>query len=390
MADDPAHAPPPPAAPLAPPRALYLHVPFCPQVCPYCDFHKMRRDPGLVAAYVDRVVAEAAETAARWPGALDTVYVGGGTPSHLRDDELGAVLGAVVRGWGGLGRLETTLEADPLTFGADRLARWRDAGVSRVSIGLQSTQDDVLRFLGRGHRGADALRALEHALAAGLAVAADVITAVPGQDATRDLTAVAASGVGHVSVYTLTVEAHTPFARRGVRVDEDRAADDYELAEEVLAARGFERYEVSNHARPGQRSRHNPVYWRGEACLALGPAAAGLLPPGPCDPPGTVAVRTRNPPIKAWLRGDPPERTPVDGRAFVLERLMTGLRTVEGVDLGDLLRGTGVDVRATFPDALAVATRHGLLAEDGDALRATRAGTRVLDAVLRRFFAEAG
>jgi putative oxygen-independent coproporphyrinogen III oxidase len=356
MAHDPDPAPPaPPAAPLAPPRALYLHVPFCPQVCPYCDFHKMRRDAGLVAAYVERVVAEAAETAARWPGALDTVYVGGGTPSHLDDDELDAVLAAIARGWGGLGGLETTLEADPLTFDADRLARWRGAGVSRVSIGLQSTQDDVLRFLGRGHRGADALRALDDALAAGLAVSADVITAVPGQDAARDLAVVAASGVGHVSVYTLTVEAQTPFARRGVRVDEDRAADDYDLAEEVLAAYGFERYEVSNHARPGQRSRHNPVYWRGEACLALGPSAAGLLPPasddpaGSRDPVGTVAVRTQNPPIKAWLRGDPPERTPVDGRAFVLEKLMTGLRTSDGVDLGELRRSTGVDVRGHLP-----------------------------------------
>jgi putative oxygen-independent coproporphyrinogen III oxidase len=375
--------------PLAPPRALYLHVPFCPQVCPYCDFHKMRRDAGLVAAYVERVVAEAAATAARWPGPLDTVYVGGGTPSHLRDDELDPVLDAIARGWGGLGGIETTLEADPLTFDAARLARWRDRGVTRVSIGLQSTQDAVLAFLGRSHRGRDALDALDQALASGLRVSADVIAAVPGQDAERDLAAVADAGVGHVSVYTLTIEALTPFARRGVRVDDDRAADDFELADRVLAGRGFERYEVSNHARPGQRSRHNPVYWRGAACLALGPAAAGLLPPEPDDPPGTVAVRTQNPPIKAWLRGDPPERTPVDGQAFALEKLMTGLRTVEGVDLRALHRSTGIDVAARFPDAIAVAARHGLLATDGDLLRATRSGTRVLDAVLRRFFAEA-
>jgi putative oxygen-independent coproporphyrinogen III oxidase len=380
--------PAPPVVPLAPPRALYLHVPFCPQVCPYCDFHKMRRDGALVAAYVARVVAEAAEAAARWPGTLDTVYVGGGTPSHLRDEEFDAAADAIARGWGGLGALETTVEADPLTFDGDRLARWRDRGVTRVSLGLQSTQDDVLRFLGRSHGGRDALAALDEALASGVAVSADVITAVPGQDAARDLTAVADAGVGHVSVYTLTVEEHTPFARRGVRVDEERAADDYDLAEAVLAERGFERYEVSNHARPGQRSRHNPVYWRGEACLALGPSAAGLLPPEPDDPPGTVAVRTRNPPIKAWLRGDPPERTPVDGRAFVLEKLMTGLRTVEGVDLHELRATTGIEAATTFPDALGTALRHELLSHDGGRLRATRAGTLVLNAVLRGFFAE--
>jgi oxygen-independent coproporphyrinogen-3 oxidase len=107
---------PPRVDPLADPRALYLHVPFCPQVCPYCDFHKMRRAARLVEAYVARIVDEAAAAAARWPGPLDTVYVGGGTPSHLTDAELDAVLGAIARGWGGLGAVETTLEADPLTF----------------------------------------------------------------------------------------------------------------------------------------------------------------------------------------------------------------------------------------------------------------------------------
>jgi putative oxygen-independent coproporphyrinogen III oxidase len=382
------------ADPLADPRALYLHVPFCPQVCPYCDFHKMRRAAGLVEAYVARIVDEAAAAAARWPGPLDTVYVGGGTPSHLSDAELDAVLGAIARGWGGLGSVETTLEADPLTFDQARAARWRAHGITRVSIGLQSTQDDVLRFLGRSHRGGDGLQAIADARAAGLEVSADVITAVPGQDAERDLRAVAASGANHVSVYTLTIETHTPFARRGVAVDDDRAADDFDLAEAVLAEHGFERYEVSNHARPGHRSRHNPVYWRGEACLALGPGAAGLLPPEPGDPArsgdrgGTVAVRTMNPPIKAWLRGDPPERTLLSGRDFALEKLMTGLRTVEGVDLGELRASTGIDVAATFPDALATALRHGLLVLDGQRLRATRAGVRVLNAVLRGFFGE--
>lgn len=379
----------PRADPLAPPRALYLHVPFCPQVCPYCDFHKMRRSEGLVAAYLERIAADAEMTAARWPGPLDTVYLGGGTPSHLADGELDALLGAIEDGWGGLGRLETTIEADPLTFDRARARRWRSQGVTRVSIGVQSTQAPVLRFLGRGHSGEDALRAIDDALAAGLEVSADVITAVPGQDAERDLRAVAATGVGHVSVYTLTVEAHTPFARRGVRIDDDRAADDYDLAERVLADHGFERYEVSNHARPGRRSRHNPVYWRGEACLALGPGAAGLMPPAADDAVGTVAVRTLNPPIKAWLRATPPERTPVDGRAFALEKLMTGLRTLEGVDLAALHDATGVDAAATFPRALELALRHALLRIDGGALRATRDGTRVLNAVLRRFFDEA-
>jgi oxygen-independent coproporphyrinogen-3 oxidase len=378
-----------PLRPLAPPRALYVHVPFCPQVCPYCDFHKMRRDAGLVSAYVARVQEEAAAAAARWPDPLRTVYLGGGTPSHLTDPELDAVLAAVATGWGGLGRDETTLEADPNTFDAARAARWRAAGVTRLSIGTQSTQDAVLRFLGRSHTGREGLAAIAAGLAAGLDVSADVIAAAPGQDLVADLHAIATSGAHHVSVYTLTIEPYTPFALRGVRVDDDQAADDFDLADDVLSAHGFERYEVSNHARPGHRARHNAVYWRGEACLALGPGAAGLEPPGPDDPPGTVAVRVQNPTIKGWLRGDPPERTPLDGLAFALERLMTGLRTLEGVDLADVRAVTGVDVLQRFPEASAVARDHDLLVLEGDRLHATPAGTRVLNAVLRRFFAEA-
>ena len=373
-----------------PPEALYLHVPFCPQVCPYCDFHKMRRHEGLVARYLERIEAEAAALAARFPGPLRTLYLGGGTPSHLDDGELARVLAAVRRGWGGLGSLETTLEADPGTFDERRAARWRDQGVTRLSIGAQSTQDAVLRFLGRSHSGVEALRAIDDALAAGLHVSADVITAVPGQDARRDLEAVAASGAQHVSVYTLTVEPFTPFAQRGVEIDEERSADDYELAESVLAAHGLERYEVSNHARGGFESHHNRAYWRGDWWLALGPSAAGFEPPTPSDPPGTLAVRTRNGPIKTWLLGAAPERTPIDGPTLALELLMTGLRTREGVDLAALRERCGVDVAERTPRALELGLRHDLLALEGARLRSTRTGLPRLNAVLRRFFEEAG
>ena len=369
------------------PRALYLHVPFCPQVCPYCDFHKMRRHEPLVAQYVARLAREAAELAARFPGPLHTVYLGGGTPSHLTDSELERLLAALRAGWGSLGSLETTLEADPGTFDAARAARWREAGITRLSIGMQSTQERVLRFLGRSHSGVQALEAARVALAVGLQVSLDVITAVPGQDARADLEAAAASGAQHVSVYTLTVEPFTPFARRGVQVDEERAADDYELAEAVLAERGLARYEVSNHARPGFESHHNQVYWRGDGYLALGPSAAGFEPPRAGDPPGTRGVRTHNHPIKTWLRGDPPERTPVDGPTLALELLMTGLRTREGVDLERLRARTGVDVHQRYPLPLQTALDQHLLELRGDRLVASRRAVMVLNAVLRTFFA---
>lgn len=375
-----------PAAP-GPPRSLYLHVPFCPHVCPYCDFHKMLRDERLVAAYLDRLVEEIDEAATRFAAPLETVYLGGGTPSHLSDAELGRVFGALDAAFDLRSAGEVTLEADPGTFDAERVERFRSFGVTRLSIGLQSTQDEVLRFLGRAHDGATGLDAVDAAVASGLDVSVDVITSVRGQDARADLERVAATGVGHVSVYTLTVEPYTPFALRGVRVDEDRAADDYALAADVLAGHGFERYEVSNHGRSGHASLHNQVYWHGAYFLGLGPSAAGYLPLGDGSDPDDLGERVTNLPIKAWLRGDPPMRersTPLD---HVLERLMTGLRTTRGVDLDALRDRTGIDVRARFAQVVDDEGAAGRLTLDGPRLRATEPGLLVLDGILRRFFA---
>jgi len=360
--------------------ALYLHVPFCPGICPYCDFHKMRRDEGLVARYLDRLEDEAAELAARYPGPLDTIYLGGGTPSHLTDGELRRVTAMLDRHWGFPARLETTLEADPLTFTPERLALFTELGFSRLSIGVQSTQDPALRFLGRVHDGRQGMQAVDWALASGLAVNVDVMTAVPGQDAERDLRAVAATGVGHMSVYSLTVEPNTPFGRRGVRVDPEREADDFEAAPRVLAGYGLERYEVSNYARPGRESRHNLAVWRGETYLGLGPSAASYLPEG-----GPYGVRSTNPPIRGWLQGAPGERDPLSAEGLMLERLLTGLRTREGLDLDATEAATGLRLERLAPRWLSDATRHGLLELAGSRLRATAAGLARLDALLRAY-----
>ncbi|MFO7545607.1 MAG: radical SAM family heme chaperone HemW [Trueperaceae bacterium] len=366
-------------------RSLYMHVPFCPSVCPYCDFHKMRRHEGLVARYLDRLEAEAAELATRHPGPLDTVYLGGGTPSHLTDGELTRVFALLGRHWGTPARLETTLEADPRTFDPERLARFRDLGVDRLSIGLQSTQDDVLRFLGRVHDGTEGLTAVTQALDAGFRVNVDVIMAVPGQDLERDLRRVADLGVRHMSVYTLTVEPHTPFALRGVRVDPDVDADAFETAERVLASYRLERYEVSNYAVPGEESRHNQAYWRGAWYLGLGPSASSHMPHGP------FGTRYRNPPIRGWLAGAAPERDPLSAGDVVLERLMTGLRTRDGVDLAELETRTGVHVETIHAPWLRTALRHDLVTLDEvRRLRATGAGLARLDALLLTFVREGG
>ncbi|MEX2501653.1 MAG: radical SAM family heme chaperone HemW, partial [Trueperaceae bacterium] len=341
------------------PRSLYLHVPFCPHVCPYCDFHKMRRDEGLVRAYLDRMETTIAEAGRDWGGALDTIYLGGGTPSHLSDAELGRLFDALDRAFDRSTVHETTIEADPRTFDAARLRTFRAMGIDRLSIGMQSTQDEVLRFLGRAHDAEAGLAAVETGLAERFRVSADVITAVPGQDAELDLERAAATGAGHLSVYTLTIEPFTPFARRRVRVDEDRAYHDYAAAATVLERHGFERYEVSSHARPGQASLHNQAYWHGDAFLGLGPSAAGFLPTD-----DGLGQRVTQLPIKAWLRGDPPLVERSTAEDHLLERLMTGLRTRRGVDLDALAQRCGIDVRDRFTEVLRSELASGRLILD--------------------------
>ena len=375
------------------PHSLYLHVPFCPKICPYCDFHKMRRDEGLVAAYLGRLEQEALTLYEEFPGPLETIYLGGGTPSHLTDEELATVVGIFQKTWGWPARLETTLEADPLTFDAARLQTFHELGFNRLSIGLQSTQDEVLKFLGRRHTGAEGLQAVEMALEAGFETSADLITAVGGQDAAADLHALARTGVPHVSVYNLTIEPYTPFARRGVVVDADKEADDYALADTVLSEYGLERYEVSSHAKPGHESKHNQVYWHGDYFLALGPSAAGFVPvrspPTPLTKGGESVVigeRRTNGPIKRWLEHTPPDVVPVDAQDYVLDVLMTGLRTKRGVDLARLGARSGVDVSKSYREVLERFIREGWLELIGTQLRATEAGLLRLNPILRAFF----
>lgn len=344
----------------------------------------MHRNEHLVAAYLERLEVEAVALYNEFPTHLDTVYFGGGTPSHLSDAELARVVGIFEKTWGWPAKLETTLEADPLTFDEKRLEFFKTLGFNRLSIGLQSTQDEVLKFLGRLHNGAQGLRAVDTALAAGFEVSADLITGVFNQDAAQDLHALAQTGVPHVSVYSLTIEPYTPFALRGVTVDEDKEADDYALASEILSSYGLERYEVSSHAKPGHESKHNQVYWRGEYFLSLGPSAAGFVP----GERGLVGVRRTNGPIKTWLEGAPPENLPVTPEDYVLDLLMTGLRTRKGVDVTTLAERSGVDILEKYRGLVEDLTGRGLLEVAGSHLRTTERGLWQLNGILKQFFAQ--
>ena len=373
-------------------RHLYAHVPFCPTICPYCDFHVLERRSGLVGAYLTELEREARKLADEFPSSLTTIYIGGGTPSFLRDHEITAFVQTIKNAFGWVPDFahggEATLEVNPGTVTKSRAQLWRDLGFDRASIGVQSTQDRVLKFLGRTHDARQAFEALEILLETGFRVSADLITAVPGQDVERDLRALATVGLEHVSAYTLTIEEGTPFAQRGVKVREEDEETALELAESVLLEYGLERYEVSNHAKIGRESRHNVAYWENRFWFGLGPSATGHYPVTPREQ--FVSERRKNPPLPTWLEGSRASLQdgslePVSGEEFVTDALFSGLRLKGGVNLTELSIRSGVDVRTRFAQTFDSLIARGLLEMDGDVVRATPNGIWVLNTVVSEF-----
>lgn len=335
---------------MTPPAHLYVHVPFCLRRCPYCDFAVQpgRRPP--IADWLDAVNAELALAFAvhGWepPISLRTLYLGGGTPSLLGADGMAALRRRLERWarWDERG-LEWTAEANPESFDADVARGWADAGVTRVSLGVQTFHAPALRWMGRLHGADGAVAAVEAARKGGIRdVSIDLIFALParlGRDWDDDLRRAHALAPEHLSLYGLTAEAGTPLARwvasgREAMPDEDAYAAEYLRAVEVAEAAGLRQYEVSNFARPGHESVHNAAYWTGAPYLGIGPGAHSFLPP-----------------VRCWNRRDWPGyredlaagRTPragqetVDGAAARLERIWLGLRTMRGLPVADLSEG---------------------------------------------------
>ncbi len=316
-------------------RHLYVHVPFCPTICPFCNFHVVHRRRGAVAAYLAELDRDAAERAARFEVVPSTVYIGGGTPSHLRIGEIESLFASIRRRFEIESDAEVTLEAHPADVNASTTRAWRDLGVTRLSIGVQSLDDAVLARLGRNHDSRRARTAVEHALGAGFEVVnADVITAVEEQDVAADLARVAALGVDHVSAYTLTIEPGTPFAAAGVSVDPDIEAGAYDTASTVLARAGFDQYEVSNHALPGKACRHNQAYWANRCYLGIGPGATSHEP-APIGSPW-LTERRRTPPLERWLTGERGHGDRIDAATYWTESMLAGLRTTAGVSVAEV------------------------------------------------------
>jgi len=371
--------------------ALYVHWPYCARICPYCDFNVVR-DRGRAAeqaGLVEAILADmAAQAALAGPRRLASIFFGGGTPSLMDPAAVAAVVERARALFPPRGDVEVTLEANPTDAEAGRFAALAEAGVNRLSMGVQALDDAALAFLGRNHSAGEALRAVELARRLFPRLSIDLIYARPGQTVrawTQELTTALALGFEHVSPYQLTIEAETAFGRalrRGALVppDEDRAAALYETTQAVLGKAGFEAYEVSNHAHGlAARSAHNLHVWRGGDYLGLGPGAHGRLTRDGARV-ATVAHRRIGDYVAGVARGKPwGERETLTPADAAEEQLLLGLRTVEGarVDLAWALGLSAAD--APLADLVA----DGFVTLANGRIVATPRGRPVLDGVLK-------
>jgi oxygen-independent coproporphyrinogen-3 oxidase len=326
----------------APYRHLYVHVPFCARRCTYCDFSIAVRRNVPVQEFVSAVRAELAlRRVAEQRPSLGTLYLGGGTPSRLGGDGVGALLDTIRDVADIEPDAEVTLEANPEDISVDAVREWRRAGVNRLSVGIQSFDDRVLRWMHRVHDAESAMRAVQAARDGGIeAFSLDLIFALPEgieRDWNRDLDEVMALGPQHVSIYGLTVESGTPLGRwraRGevVEAPEERYESEFLAAHDALESAGFAHYEVSNFALPGHTARHNSAYWQAVPYLGIGPSAHGF---DGAERSWNVAA------YAAWLRALEGGEPPVAGSEVlspenrVAETVYLGLRTSLGLDISE-------------------------------------------------------
>lgn len=379
--------------PAADGASLYVHWPFCVSKCPYCDFNSHVADRIDERAWRDALIAEldhyAATTEYR---VLNTVFFGGGTPSLMLPQTVGAILDAAARNWSLSPDLEATLEANPSSAEAGKFRGFRTAGINRLSIGAQSFDNDALRFLGRMHDGADAKRAIELAAREFDRYSFDMIYALPAHQPTewrQQLQDAMTLAGDHLSLYQLTVEKGTPFFaahRRGTfsLPDDDLAVELLEIADSETRKAGYPAYEVSNHAGPGGECRHNLACWRGEDYIGIGPGAHGRVRIA-----GRRCATDQIPEPSAWL--DAARRSghgtrnavPLNRTERVEELLITGLRLVSGIDREAFRRAGGREPEELLDmGRVSAIAREGLLRLDGRGLRARRVGRLRLNALI--------
>jgi oxygen-independent coproporphyrinogen-3 oxidase len=376
---------------------LYIHIPYCRQKCSYCAFFSQECSGDELDRYTGLLQQEmllaAGRTAPR--SKLDSIYFGGGTPSLLDPQQVADLLNQAENLFGLAAGAEVTLEANPGTIDFQRLAGFRQAGINRLSLGIQSFDDRMLRTLGRIHSAQQAREAFTAARRAGFEnIGLDLIHALPGQTGAlwlAELRQALQLAPEHLSIYGLTIEEDTPFAAQydsdsPLLPDEDLAAEMFETADEFLEARGYEHYEIANYARTGFRSRHNSGYWKRDGYLGLGAGAHSFLRDAGFGTRFSNAADLDEY-CTALQRGSLPRRDiqPLARADAMAEYLFLGLRMAEGVQFSEFKEEFGTGIREIFGQEITPLLEQGLLAEDSSGIRLTRRGMLLSNQVFQRF-----
>jgi putative oxygen-independent coproporphyrinogen III oxidase len=371
---------------------VYIHWPYCARICPYCDFNVVRERgrEAEKAALVDAIIADMADYARlTGPRRLVSIFFGGGTPSLMAAEAIARIIEAALEFWAPAPDLEISLEANPTDAESARFDDIASAGIQRLSLGVQSLDDEDLSFLGRNHDARAARTAIDLATSAFPRVSLDLIYALPDQSVEvwrERLETVIATGCEHISAYQLSIEPGAAFSRavrRGALrpAPDDLAADLFEITQETLSSAGYDAYEVSNHARGNDaRSRHNLIYWRGGDYVGVGPGAHGRLTLGGARIATQAAARIGGYIANVRETGSGATTDRMTCRDVALERLVMGLRTEEGVALRDL-RNLAISPAKLEDLSAFVVVDHGRLI-------ATRAGRLVLDRAIAELVAD--
>ncbi|OAM31237.1 YggW family oxidoreductase [Eikenella longinqua] len=381
-----------PALSAPPPLSLYIHIPWCIQKCPYCDFNSHRLKPDTSeAAYIDALLADLQhELPHIWGRPVETIFIGGGTPSVFSAESINRLLGGVRALVRLLPDAEITLEANPGTFEQARFQGYAEAGVNRLSLGIQSFNDAKLKALGRIHNGSEARAAIEAALAIFPRVNTDIMYALPRQtpaEARQDIQSAIDSGVSHISAYHLTMEPNTPFGRTpppGIP-EEDAAYDIEQAVHQALLAAGFAHYETSAFARANQQCRHNLNYWQFGDYIGIGAGAHGKI----SSHSGIIrTTRARHPRSYLAAMQDNPaeaiERFQVAPGELPFEFMLNAMRLTQGVPTHLFTERTGLSL-AAIARPLQSAVRLGLIDPSPALLRPTERGQRYLNDLLQLF-----
>jgi oxygen-independent coproporphyrinogen-3 oxidase len=380
--------------------AIYVHWPFCAKKCPYCDFNSHVRDQVDQNNWKAAMLQEIETFAAHYPNLkAKSIFFGGGTPSLMPPDTTHAIINAIHKNWAPTGAIETTLEANPSSVEAARFQDYKEAGVNRISIGIQSLNDTSLKFLGRLHNASEALKALKVARDTFERVSFDLIYALPEQsleDWRAELLQALSFSPSHLSLYQLTIEEGTAFYHQFHRgkfslPDEDEALALFELTQSMTETAGLPAYETSNHAKPGQESAHNLAYWQGNAYVGIGPGAHGRLP-GISFGSAVAHHQIKRP--EDWLKAvnkhgiglEALENITKDERA--VETIMMGLRLRSGISSNQFSKQFGASLLDYLDtDTLSELEKDGFLISSESALSLTPKGAPLLNFLLPKLIA---